>query len=203
MTAEPVLLIHHVDLPSLAAAGLERAPERLVLWGPGKDAPDQGTRRSIVERQAAVLGAAGVIEAPLNDDRNGPEGFRIARMLLEAASSAIHLGARRVVWPVSAGGDLDAMARAIERAGAVHSLLNTQDGDPELLIDLPVVDLHDEQLVCIADDSGLPLDHFQPCEADSAEPCGGCRGCRRWRQAFDEADVPWPWAAAVAQPPAS
>ena len=63
-----------------------------------------------------------------------------------------------------------------------------------LVIDLPVVDFTDAQLVDLAEELGAPLQAFWPCNGAADRPCGRCEGCRRWSAAFREVGVPWPWA---------
>jgi 7-cyano-7-deazaguanine synthase in queuosine biosynthesis len=90
---------------------------------------------------------------------------------------------------------------AVERASLVSALAEVGGGYPagaEPVIDLPLVDLTDAQLVDLAEDTGAPMHAFWPCAGAGGVPCETCAGCRRWRAAFAEAGVAWPWVAVPA-----
>jgi len=81
---------------------------------------------------------------------------------------------------------------------AAPSVLGRNRQGAAIVIDLPLVDLDDEQVLDLADDGGAPPRAFWPCESGRAEPCGSCRDCVRWRRAHDGLGLPWPWAGAGA-----
>ena len=65
-----------------------------------------------------------------------------------------------------------------------------------LMIDVPLIDLGETQIVDLAVDQGVLDLAFWPCETGTQDvPCGACAGCRRWSAGFDGRGQPWPWAA--------
>ena len=128
------------------------------------------------------------------------EGLREAGMLIRAVLVAVHLGCRRIVWPKTVGPAAGPVGRAVMRASMVAALADLDAGVPaseQIVIDVPLVDLTDEQLVDLAEDAGAPIRSFRACDGAAANPCGRCDGCRRWLAAFDAAGVPWPWSQVV------
>ena len=117
---------------------------------------------------------------------------------LRAAVIARQIGCSKVVWPYHVGADAERVGEAVDRANLVATLAQMGPAGRSLMIDLPLIDLVDEKLVDLADDSGAPLWGFWPCDADGSEPCGSCRGCGRWQRAFENAKIAWPWEVAPA-----
>jgi 7-cyano-7-deazaguanine synthase in queuosine biosynthesis len=127
------------------------------------------------------------------------EGLAQAGLLLQAAAAARRLACPRIIWPHQVGPDPEAVGPAVERASLVSALAEVGGSQgTELVIDLPLVDLTEAQLADLAEDGGAPMHGFWPCAAGGDVPCGTCTGCRRWRQAFSEAGVAWPWVAVTA-----
>jgi 7-cyano-7-deazaguanine synthase in queuosine biosynthesis len=192
MPADRSLLVDFGDLASLAALAME-ADRAAVLIRPAAAAAEDHAGSFAAEVLAAPHFATvtAVPDRPLRD----------AMLLLDALNQAIALGCPRIIWPRQVGADLNRMANEMARVQHVTAL--AQLGSPRRVpvIELPVLDLDDAQLVDLCEDMGAPLNLFRPCDAErstASEPCGECDGCRRWRNAFDEAHVPWPWALAAA-----
>ncbi|MHC4709749.1 MAG: 7-cyano-7-deazaguanine synthase [Planctomycetota bacterium] len=210
MSVPGPLLIDRGDLPSLVAVTMESRPQHLVLYHAVELDPAAKRRRAAVEEHGVVLGVRQVVVEPLpplETGGGGPgaagaadqlEGLAQAGLLLQAAAAARRLACPRIIWPHQVGPDPEAVGPAVERASLVAALAEIGGGQPagaELVIDLPLVDLTDAQLADLAEDGGAPMHGFWPCAAGGDVPCGACAGCRRWRSAFTEAGVPWPWAA--------
>jgi hypothetical protein len=251
----PILLIDLADLPSLAAAMTQPDPARLILWHL-RDEGGAGERRAaIVREHGELLGAAELIISeswrPDVGRAGDPAGLWQALMLVQAAIVARLRACEKIIWPVQVGPDAARVSELVDRALAVAELADAAAAadavtvragasaarpGATLVIDLPLVDLADEQVVDLADECGAPLRAFWPCEsagspAHSAvgggrapsggrgqarsggegrglapsgggrgvdEPCGACGGCDRWRRAFHECGLPWPWAAVLA-----
>ncbi len=211
MTASGALLIDSGDLPSLVAATIESRPQELVIYHPrGSDAP-AAHREAMAAEHAAVLGTGRLIVDPQPPPDaiptaaiQGPEvqGLREACLLTRAAQAAVQLHCCRLVWPKAVGPEAGPVGLAVQRASMVADLADLDartTAAERVVIDLPLVDLTDTQLVDLAEDAGAPMRSFGPCDGDGAEPCRRCEGCRRWLAAFDAAGVPWPWAAITAQ----
>jgi hypothetical protein len=215
MSGPGPLLIDRGDLPSLVAVTVESRPQHLVLYHALESDPGAGRRRAAVEEHGEVLGVRQVVVEPLpaldagggGGDGTGVagqlEGLAQAGLLLQAAAAARRLACPRIIWPHQVGPDPEAVGPAVERASLVAALAEIGGGQPagpELVIDLPLVDLTDAQLADLAEDGGAVMHGFWPCAAGGDAPCGVCAGCRRWRSAFAEAGVSWPWAAVGTSP---
>jgi hypothetical protein len=203
MTSTGPLLIDRGDLPSLVAVTVESRPQRLVLFHAQGSGPAADRRRAAAEEHGAVFGVRQVVVEPLPpvDAGGGQEGLAEAWLLLGAAAAARRHACSRLIWPHQVGPDPEAVGLAVERASLVSALAETGGGHAagaELVIDLPLVDLADAQLADLAEDAGAPMHAFWPCEGGGDLPCETCAACRRWRAAFDEAGVAWPWAAIAA-----
>jgi 7-cyano-7-deazaguanine synthase in queuosine biosynthesis len=192
------LLLDRGDLASLTLLAIQPEPGRVALWHPRIGEPAQQRRANAVRQHAQLYGIEQVhVEiAPERAAHNENPAARRTITLLQCAVAAAELGFGRVLAPVHVGPDHLAVADALERALGVASLAAA--AGRELLVDLPLVDLTDRQLVEIADDCGAPMLACWPCEGDEPEPCGRCAACMRWTSAFHEAGVPWPWSHAPA-----
>jgi len=233
----PILLIDLADLPSLAAAMTQPDPARLILWHLGEEGGAAERRAAIVREHGEFLGAAELIVSeawrPGVGRTGDAAGLWQALMLVQAAIIARHRACEKIIWPVQVGPDAARVSELVDRALAVAELADaTAAADAaarpagasaarpggSLVIDLPLVDLADEQVVDLAEDCGAPLRAFWPCESaggqapsgggghtasgcdgetasGGGEPCGACGGCDRWQRAFHECGLPWPWAA--------
>jgi hypothetical protein len=199
MTNPGPLLIDRGDLPSLVAVALEAKPERLVLYHAQEPEPAGRKRRAAAEEHGAMYGVRRVVVEPippLGTGAGAPDGLAQAGLLLGAVAAARRLACSGVIWPHGVGPDPEAVGLAVERASLVSALFEVS-GDHraagEMTIDLPLVDLTAAQLADLAEDTGAPLHAFWPCEGAGSVPCDTCGSCRKWRSAFAEAGVPWPW----------
>jgi hypothetical protein len=213
MPSPGALLVDRGDLPSLVAVALDAEPQQLVLYHPLESAPPADRRRAAAEEHGAAFDIRQVVVEPLPPLNAGggdagaaqaagpPEGLDQAWLLLRAAAAARRLARHRIIWPHQVGPDAEAVGLAVERASLVSALVEISGGQPagtELVIDLPLADLTDAQLVDLAEDAGAPMHAFWPCAGAGGLPCETCAGCRRWQAAFAEAGVAWPWVAATA-----
>ena len=126
-----------------------------------------------------------------------PPGLYQAHLLLQASVMAQQLDCPKIIWPHVVGPDPKRVGEAVDRANQIAGLADRGASKPSLVIELPLVDLTDQQIVDLTDDTGAPLWGFWPCETDGSEPCGSCHQCRRWVVAFEQDEVAWPWAAAL------
>lgn len=93
-------------------------------------------------------------------------GIHQTRMLLDAATLAIKLGFKRVLWPIQipestdASQRLDEISTAIDRAiltARLATLDAQSQGGVEVTIETPLIDLTDPQLAEIAADLNVPI----------------------------------------------
>lgn len=200
------LLVHFGDPASLAAAATIRRPERVIVWHPMRpDAASEGRRRA-AERTASAIGAAEFVV----DDAAWPElpgdpsvgageldGASELAVLMRAVAVAESMGAPEVLWPIQHGQIASAVGTAIERVECLLDAMAAGGGEPAVGIDLPVVDLDDDQVVDLIASGGLPWAGAWPCTSDGEIACGSCGGCRRWRRAAAAVGVDDPWAGAM------
>ncbi len=200
MTADGVLLIDDGDLPSLVGLALERDPHEVVLWHPhGSD--DAGERRlAAVKEHGQAFSVRQVVVAKETATIEGESSVTAeldrSVSLLSATATAMRLNCPRVVWPTQIGSSSSRICQTVERANLVIALAEIGGRKNSLIIDLPLIDLGEAQIVDLAQEQGVLELPFWPCETGSAGvPCGRCRGCRRWGVGFETRGHPWPWAA--------
>jgi len=200
MSSSGVLLIDDGDLPSLVGLALERDPQQVVLWHPhGSDAAAQ-YRQAAVEAHGEAFSVRQVIIAKEPATIQG-ESSLVAELdqsvsLLSAAAAAMRLNCPRLVWPTQIGASSSRICQTVQRANLVVALAEIGGRKNSLMIDLPLIDLGEAQIVDLAQEQGVLEQSFWPCETGSAgAPCGRCRGCRRWGVGFETRGHPWPWAA--------
>ncbi len=206
---QPILLIDQADMPSLAATMIQPDPARLILWHLRGDDERASRCSAIVSEHAEILDSARVIVSDAwtsgVEQRADAGGLEDGLMLTQAAIVARQLGASKIIWPVQVGPIASLVSQAADSAATVGDLAETASVQPggalhgeELIIDLPLVDLADEQVLDLVDDCGAPLRAFWPCERGGNEPCGVCGGCLRWLEAFRTGGLAWPWSSVKA-----
>lgn len=210
--SEGALLIDRGDLASLVCLALEPERGQVMIW-PVTARP--GPRRAVTEHAEAygikqVLGTRVHRDDADMDDGQGSSSLRDSLLLLEGAKLALEHGCTKLIWPALVGGELEHLANEVARVQLVSSLSDLDDARAPAsgrmtearsdfrapVIEMPVVDLSDGELVDLGEDAGAPMRAFWPCMLPGeagAEPCGRCAGCRRWSAAFAHAGVAWPW----------
>ena len=200
MSSNSVLLIDDGDLPSLVALALERDPQQVVLWHPhGSDAAAQ-RRQAAVEAHGEAFSVRQVVVAKETATIQGESSLAAeldrSVSLLSAAAAAMRLNCTRVVWPAQIGSNSSRICQTVQRANLVVALAEIGAQKNSLMIDVPLIDLGETQIVDLAVDQGVLGVAFWPCETGTQDmPCGACAGCRRWSAGFDGRGQPWPWAA--------
>ena len=211
--AQPhTLLIDSGDLPSLVAALLETHPEWLVLWHvlPPAGKTDRPPRileavhlhRDILKPERLII-ARGQETAIPGANSKLPEGLEWSTLLLQALIAAAQLKCSRIVWPVQLGLDIDRIGAAAETAQAISDLGiiegsggvsgGISGGGMDIVIDLPLMDRTEAEVVDLAEDMGCPSRAFWPCQKDGPEPCTECPECQKWMSGYETARYPWPW----------
>ena len=201
MADSTILLIDRGDLPSLTAISMVPDPTQLILWHPLEPDKAATSRRTVCEGHTDALGVMRLI---VNDPGNSgiaemspPAMLFHAQMLVQAAMLACQINCSKIIWPQQIGPDFQRMGEAVDLAHMVMGLASGghQAGfEPgEFIIDLPLIDLTDEQVVDLADVSGGLMELFWPCEESRDMPCGTCHECLRWEKAFQAVNVDWPW----------
>jgi len=184
---ERILLIDDGGPAALAATLLCPHPERLTLLVDLDGAAAPNARLAAIRRKADLLGCSEVIEAPRSPPMpKGPrQDIHRSIRLLEAGGEGLSRGCDRVIWPIQAGDDFEAMCEAADRARLASHLLNV-DAPPDapISLDAPLLDLADRQLAELLDDLDAPLECCWWCDrepkAGGRAVCGRCPGCERW-----------------------
>ena len=195
------LLIDLGDLPSLVVLTLEPEARRLVLFHPRDPGPGGDGRMAAVKEHAEAFGIEPVHIRILPSVWGDPaaaggagRGLDEAQVMLHAAALARESGCSKILWPAQVGPDHRRVGDQVVRANLVMALAEAgRGGASEVPIELPLVDLSDEQVVELAEDGGAPMRMFWPCRRDGRQSCGSCPGCRRWQGAFDRCGLGWPW----------
>jgi hypothetical protein len=196
----PVLVVDRGDMPSLTACAIQADPSRCVLWHlvePDLAAP---RRCEAVEAHAEAWGIQNVVTSKPGDfgipGMAPPPDLLLSSILLNAVTVARQVGCRKIVWPHQVGPRGTEVAIAVDRANTVAALADLGGEAATVAIELPLVDLDDQQLVELVEETGAPLRAFWPCLGGDPRPCRKCTECQRWQEAFEALRQPWPWDAA-------
>lgn len=178
------LVINDGSLAAAAASLMELERRPVVAWIPpcpsplSTDDPAVPTAGALVEKQADLFGYEEVLRGA-SPTSAGPErravhstalGLEASILLLEAVVDAAEAGAGRVVWPIVAGADLDAMHLASERAQLVSRLAWLDErrlAGLAVAVETPLVDLTAEQVADLARDLDVPKRVARPIELGS------------------------------------
>ena len=201
MASANTLVIDYGDLPSLLAVALQRDPQHMVLWHPSFATDASEKLLDAAKEHGEVFGIQKIFMSKRRNELASSQkqalALKEADLLLAASIAATEAGCQKVVWPKQVGPDPKQICIAVERANLVVALAETGQTSSSLMIDLPLVDLSEKQIVDLGDDQGMLDQSFWPCEGGQKTPCGRCIDCSRWSKGFEEAGQPWPWAALV------
>lgn len=123
----------------------------------------------------------------------GTTGLAASALLLAAGEEAVARGIERVIWPVQFAGELTDDARltrvteALDRSLLAGRLLSVDAPSPGLVIETPLVELTDVQLLDLAGDTDAPLS----CAAWQVTAGQGASSgeADRWRRAMVAAGI--------------
>ncbi len=200
--ATTTLIIDTADLASLVAVAMQRDAEQFVLWHPKFNHVDAEIRHDLARRHSSIFGAERFVVTQLNasplPSTPADTWWTQSELLVHGLGIASRLGCSRVIWPHQVGSDFADVSPVVDRATLISGLCPSPDGMETVIIDLPLLDLTDDQIIDLADDSGADLSLHWPCEHAGETPCGSCQRCRRWVDAFERVGPTWPWAAMTA-----
>ena len=207
------ILVLDGGVGSLAVLAMQRTPESVLLWDASMPG-DAGRQNAVLAaaRRAGLLthlAAAGPVgEHASGSPSNAPtlpesDGGRILLVasLLRIAAFAIEIRCPRILWPIHCGGESSAVMRIAELIEAAEDVIGPRHAG---MLEAPIADLSDEQIVDLIEEAGAPIDGMWPCRgtdhatdqpADGVRraPCGTCPSCRRWRTAWRATGFRWPW----------
>ncbi|MFG0330904.1 MAG: 7-cyano-7-deazaguanine synthase [Phycisphaerales bacterium] len=202
MPGPDTLFISLADFGSLAAMSLEEAPEKSLVWRPTLGDGHDDDRSRAVSAQAHAYGITQIVEAPLQPlltatiDPDWPDDLGV--LLLAAAREARARGCRRVVWTGHHGRAFESFSRSCETIMLVNEVLAQAGGLTTAPIEAPLLESTDAQVVELADRGVAPLESaWWRRDCPGVSPCGGCKDCNRWLEAFEAARVVWPWPIAM------
>ena len=189
------LVINLGNLAGVTALAVQTDAGHVGIWQPRLDIPSGPALLRSVQKQAQIMGIQHLeVVEPLYRPRSTidiqPQGLDISIILLAAAAYALEHECTRLVWPMVIGPDYDGVSRELERAQLITQLIELDMGGEALVIDLPFVELSDDQLAEVALHADAPVKAAWWCEYDREKPCGGCDACLRWRRVVDAAIPP-------------
>lgn len=197
MHAPSTILVDYGDLPSLALLALHLETPRLILFQVIRDDSAGAARQRVIKRHAELADGADVLvcPAPISIESSQPLASELDELhvILQASYAALQMTCSRVVSPHVVGRDHQAVAVAFERAVGLQQLIERDGRHRAPLLELPLIDCSDAQILELVVDHRVPLTECWPCDRGGATPCSKCRSCRRWQDAFEQAGVPWPW----------
>jgi len=210
------LVFSNGDLVSLAALAILDRPEQSAVWYPTGGGGLAARRVSVVRQQAewygigevvcfdqsavdSVVGSHPVVGADEGDDAASIVGYRVMALMLLAAEFALARTYDRIIWPVQFGRDFDRVAHVYECRTLLNHLIAMEsgDGDRTVSLDVPFLDLTDDEIVDLVVQADGPIGSVWFCEHDGDEACGGCDSCLRWKQAFEKRGLVGAWEAVV------
>lgn len=185
--------------------GPEKVRVTLIHVVDGRD--NAVTRLEHVRQQAEALGITRVADIDLphlfgHGQGAGPDGRPVGtlvgpQILLTAVAHARQAQAERLIWPVSGGGDVKAIARITEQMMLCGHLCDLE-GVPMPALDAPLLEYTDAQIVELGGQLGVSWYLTRSCLASGPRPCRTCTACRRRAAAFEQAGILDPVATAQA-----
>lgn len=127
----------------------------------------------------------------MEPEDKAPASLAVAELLSAAASEAVRLKAERLVWPVRAGEDFDAVAQVTEAVQLVQQLVELGHDHP-LQIETPLLEMTLTEAIEAGHQMQAPWELARSCWSRKQTPCEKCEGCRKRREAFNELGLPDP-----------
>ena len=185
------------SLVCTAAAVTATEPGRLVLFHIRDGRPNAGVRREYARKQADYYKITKLIEVELphivsaQNTQPQPEHDHVLtrpQILMSAVAYAVDAQIEKVIWPVQYNGDHKLIARTTEQTVLIEHLAQLERPTTPL-IELPVLDLTDGQLIELGSQLDVPWHLAWVCNNHGSAPCLCCESCLRRRQAFHVAGV--------------
>ena len=196
------------SLIATAIAGAENPPASLILLHLEREDAAKPGRLENLERQARHYGIQTTLTIPypavpsrlISGTNRWPnlESSCRARLLLHGIALTIELAANRLIWPVQCQSEHNQLATVAEQTVLGRHLIEL-DG-LELMIETPLLDLVDKQIVELAGQLRAPVELAWSCIAQADLPCRSCIGCQRRSTAFQAAGMVDPQEATPRTP---
>jgi len=171
-----VSLLHVVEPEAAGDRALQHAKQQAGYFG--------NRTLEVIEQPVVSIGAGGRAQSEQSIEMT----LHTSRLLMLALARAAVNSATTMIWPASFNGDVSAIARASEQALLARHLASTELASPAL-IELPLVEFDDRQIVELGAALDVPWELARSCELDGDDACGQCPRCRRRRAAFEAACI--------------
>ncbi len=201
MAQPPTVIVSGGGLRSLTATALtlsEADPQDIVLVHLHDGRANAGQRAEHMRLQAARYRINRLVDidlpylqstpfVPVNQDGGASPLIR-PQTLLVALGQAIRLKAQRLIWPVQINADYPTVARATEEVVLVEQLVKLEQQQTPA-IDMPLLDLTDQQMLELAGQLDAPFELAWSCMMAQERPCGVCAACQHRHAAFESAGM--------------
>jgi 7-cyano-7-deazaguanine synthase in queuosine biosynthesis len=198
------LILNSGGLRSLIATAMvirEIDPEVTAMVHFQQRLANTKNRLQAMEQQAQHYGITQVMRSEManliprpgqsvrEDDAPEPPTFYRPQILLAAIAQAIELKVRRLVVPYQCNAVHEQVARLTEQMTLVQHIAELEYDQEFPLIDMPILDLTDRELIELGGQMRVPWKMSWSCRHAGEESCGGCPACIRRNRAFKEAGI--------------
>ena len=201
MREAPTVVMNTGGMRSLVATGValsDTSARDVVLLHVRDGRPSADSCAEHFRRQAAHYQIVRTVEVnlshleselyvPANQDGSASPLAR-PQALLAAFGQAVRLKARRLIWPGQFNGDFTTIGRVTEEVVLVEHLAQLEQ-QQRPAIEMPLLELTDQQLVELGSQLGAPWELAWTCSLGQERPCMVCQPCRRRHTAFEAAGV--------------
>ena len=116
-----------------------------------------------------------------------PQLIDLMPLIAAAMRFAVHYQAAAVYLGLRIGTNADELAQATEYAQVWNELIQQPCGQPDLMLEMPLLELEPWQVIDVGFHVNAPFDRTWSCIEAGSEPCWACRGCRAREAAFQQA----------------
>ena len=131
--------------------------------------------------------SAPIVADPRRPAPLGPQMLEMLPLIAAAVRFAAHHQSAAVFTGLRIGGQGDGLAQATEYGQVWNELIQIPCGQPELTLEMPLLELEPWQVVDLGFQVGAPFERAWSCMEDSVEPCWACQGCRIREVSFQQA----------------
>ena len=121
-----------------------------------------------------------------------PQMIDLLPLIATSLRFAAHYQAAAVYLGLRVGPSADELAQATEYAQLWNELVQLPCNQPELNVEMPLLELEPWQVVDVGFQASVPFDRTWSCDEGGSEPCWACKGCRAREAAFQQAGKPDP-----------
>ncbi len=115
-----------------------------------------------------------------------PQMVDLLPLISAALRFAVHYQAGMVYLGLRVGSNADELAQVTEYMQIWNELIQLPCNQPDLTIEMPLLELEPWQVVDVGFQVSAPFDRTWSCIEGGSEPCWACRGCRAREAAFQQ-----------------